>query len=96
VSNTLRANAERGVLVQAWAPLGGSLGGRFDAAIKAKCKEVGTKYGKTYAQVALRWIVQSGAAFTTQSTKRDHFAEDLDIFDFHLSPEDMALLGALA
>jgi diketogulonate reductase-like aldo/keto reductase len=46
--------------------------------------------------VALRRIVQSGAAFVTQSTKKEHFEEDLDIFDFELSSEDMAVLDALA
>jgi diketogulonate reductase-like aldo/keto reductase len=96
VKNTVAANSERGLIVQAWAPLGGSLGGRFSKALKSKCGEVGKKYGgKSYAQVALRWLVQNGAAFTTQSQNAAHFAEDLDIFDFELTPEDMATLDQL-
>jgi diketogulonate reductase-like aldo/keto reductase len=44
---------QRNVLVQAWAPLGGSLGGRFNSSIKKKCQQIGKKYDKSYAQVTL-------------------------------------------
>jgi len=47
-------------------------------------------------QVALRWIVQSGGSFTTQSKNKDHFSEDLNIFDFELTDEEMKTLNALA
>ena len=89
-------NRKRGVLVQAWAPLGGSLGGRFNPKIKATCAEIGSKYNKSGYQVALRWIIQTGAAVCTQTKKNEHFIEDLNIFDFELSTEDMATLSALA
>lgn len=89
-------NRKRGLLVQAWAPLGGSLGGRFNSAIKGKCAEIGRRYNKSFAQVALRWIVQSGASFTTQSQNKSHFAENLDIFDFTLDEDEMTTLSALA
>jgi diketogulonate reductase-like aldo/keto reductase len=89
-------NQKRGLLVQAWAPLGGSLGGRFDRDIKVKCGDIGKKYNKSFAQVALRWIVQSGAAFTTQSKNREHFVENLNIFDFELSEKEMMVLNSLA
>jgi diketogulonate reductase-like aldo/keto reductase len=92
----VKANRERGVLVQAWAPLGGSLGGRFDRRIKSKCADIGRTYNKSFAQVALRWLVQQGIAFTTQSRIKEHFAEDLDIFDFTLTDAEMSLLGSLA
>jgi diketogulonate reductase-like aldo/keto reductase len=93
----LAENKQRGVLVQAWAPLGGSLGGRFNARMQNFCAEIGRKHGnKSYAQVALRWIVQNGAAFTTQSQNKQHFQQDVDIFDFELSSQDMALLSSLA
>ena len=89
-------NSKRGVLVQAWAPLGGSLGGRFDSRIKAECARIGKNYDKSFAQVALRWIVQSGASFTTQSKTKAHFAEDLQIFDFELTADEMEKLTSLA
>lgn len=89
-------NNKRGVLVQAWAPLGGSLGGRFDKGIQENCARIGKQYGKSYAQVALRWIVQSGASFTTQSKNKEHFSEDLNIFDFELTENEMQILNSLA
>ena len=94
--SSIAENSKRGILVQAWAPLGGSLGGRFNSSMKGTCASIGRKYGKSYAQVALRWIVQSGASFTTQSKNKEHFAEDLDIFDFELTEEEMATLSSLA
>ena len=95
--NVIADNAERNILVQAWAPLGGSLGGRFSAQKKAACAQIGANHGnKSFAQVALRWIIQTGAAFTTQSENKDHFKQDLDIFDFELTPEEMETLNALA
>jgi len=89
-------NNKRGVLVQAWAPLGGSLGGRFNSSMKGKCAEIGHKYNKNFAQVALRWILQTGASFTTQSQNKDHFQQNLNIFDFELSDDDMRELSSLA
>mmetsp|Transcript_19028 Transcript_19028/g.47099 ORF Transcript_19028/g.47099 Transcript_19028/m.47099 type:complete len:328 (-) Transcript_19028:72-1055(-) len=94
--NSVEENNKRGVLVQAWAPLGGSLGGRFSSSMKGTCAQIGKKYNKSFAQVALRWIVQSGASFNTQSKKQEHFKEDLEIFDFELTPEEMNTLGSLA
>ena len=54
------------------------------------------RYGKSGAQVALRWIIQKGASFTCQSTNKDHFAENIDVFDFTLSTDEMTILSNLA
>lgn len=96
--NVVRENGKRGVLVQAWAPLGGSLGGRFNSSVKGACAQIGGSKSppKSWAQVALRWILQTGASFTTQSKKKEHFEENLDIFDFELTIEEMQRLSALA
>jgi diketogulonate reductase-like aldo/keto reductase len=94
--DSVTENKERGLLVQAWAPLGGSQGGRFSSNMKGACSLIGRKYNKSFAQVALRWIVQSGASFTTQTKKKEHFQEDLDIFDFALTLEEMSTLSKLA
>ena len=48
------------------------------------------------AQVGLRFILQSGAAFCTQSKKRSHFQEDLNVFDFNLSDDEMTKILQLA
>ena len=47
----------------------------------------------SWAQVALRYIVQSGATFTTQSTSEEHFRQNLDVFEFELSAGDMSRLA---
>mmetsp|Transcript_118110 Transcript_118110/g.280423 ORF Transcript_118110/g.280423 Transcript_118110/m.280423 type:complete len:347 (+) Transcript_118110:39-1079(+) len=93
--NILEENSKRGVVVQAWAPLGGSTGGISKPARRI-CEEIGKKYGKSWAQVALRWIVDKGATFSTQTRSTEHFKEDLDIFSFKLSPDDLAKLETVA
>jgi 2,5-diketo-D-gluconate reductase A len=94
--SSIEENSKRGILVQAWAPLGGSLGGRFNSKMKASCAAIGRKYDKSFAQVALRWIVQIGGAVCSQTKNKSHFQEDLAIFDFVLTEEDMAELDTLA
>jgi len=94
--SAVEENRKRDILVQAWAPLGGSLGGKFTSSLKGKCGEIGKKYNKTWAQVALRWIVETGASFTTQTKNKEHFEEDLKIFDFELTPAEVQTLSALA
>ena len=95
-TSAIEENRKRGILVQAWSPLGYSLGGRFSAKIKDQCAQIGKKYKKSWAQVALRWILQNGASFTVQSKNKDHFAEDLDIFDFTLTEEEMKRIDQLS
>jgi diketogulonate reductase-like aldo/keto reductase len=94
-NSIVQENIKRGVLVQAWAPLGYSVGGRFNARIKEECANIGKPYDKSWAQVALRWIVQHGAAFTVQSKNMEHFAQDLNIYDFALTDQEMQTLDAL-
>jgi len=80
------------VLVQAWSPLRKALSG----SAKTACADIGKRYGKTAAQVALRFIVDTGATFTTQTQTKSHFEEDLDIFDdFKLEPSEVATLAKL-
>jgi len=90
-AGTVEANTKRGVLVQAWSPLRKTLSGNARVA----CEEVGKKYGKSAAQVGLRWIADTGVSFTTQTKSRAHFAEDLDIFDFKLTADEIAKLATL-
>ncbi len=98
--NVVEENRKRGVLVQAWAPLGHSIGrssgqDHLDA-MKKKSAEIGRQYGKSWAQVCLRWVVQKGAAFTTQTRERTHFIDDLNVFDFSLTQNEMSTLDAIA
>ena len=87
----LEYNKKRDVLVQSWSPLSRVIG-RYGSDLGS----IGKKYGKSAAQVGLRWIVQSGSAFCTQSKSRSHFEEDLNVFDFELSTEEMKMISQLA
>lgn len=87
----LEYNRERDVLVQSWSPLSRVLG-RYGGVLDA----IGKPYGKSAAQVGLRYIVQSGAGFCTQSKKKSHFEEDLKVFDFALTDDEMAKITQLA
>lgn len=84
------ADASRGgIVVQAYSPL------RSGQLLYDKdCKSIGQKYGKTAAQVALRWLVQHRVTFTTESSTAKHFREDLEIFDFVLTDKEMQRLDA--
>ena len=94
-SGIIAANARRGVHVQAWSPLGNGRLTRFsrDAPeAKEACAEIGRRYDKTPYQVALRWLTQVGASFTVEAKSAEHFREDLNLFDFQLSVEEVAAL----
>merc|ERR1712061_524786 len=81
-------DAKFGVHVQAYSPLGSG-----SVPSDPTCVDIGKAHNKSGAQVGLRWIVQSGAAFATQSTNAAHLAEDIDIFDFTLSDSEMSRLN---
>jgi len=85
-------NTERNILVQSWSPLSRVLRSDFSDLLEA----IGKRYNKSPAQVGLRWIVQSGASFCTQSRSRTHFAEDLNVFDFALTETEMDAISKLA
>jgi 2,5-diketo-D-gluconate reductase A len=81
---------KRNVIVQAYSPLGG--GG---AAQDADCVAIGKKYSKSGAQVALKWILQHDAVFSTNlGFEKQFMQEDIALFDFTLSDADMATLDA--
>lgn len=84
-------NTKRDILVQSWSPLSRVLA-RYGQTLDV----IGKNYGKSAAQVGLRWIVQSGAAFCTQTKSKSHFEEDLNVFDFTLSDDEMAVITQLA
>ncbi|MDT3378459.1 aldo/keto reductase [Labrys neptuniae] len=59
-------------------------------------QRIGAKYGKSAAQVALRWLVQQGFVALSKTARPERVAENVAIFDFVLSEDDMAVIGALA
>ncbi len=56
---------------------------------------IGMKYGKSVAQVILRWLIQRGVVALAKSVRKERMAENLEIFDFSLSVEDMSLIASL-
>ena len=85
--------AETGCNMMAWGPLGGQ---GVDGIIKSKLLAgIGAKYGKTASQVALRWLTQRGIVAIPKSTHKERMAQNLDIFDFQLTDEDMAQIAMM-
>lgn len=83
---------ERGVQPEAWAPFAE---GRNDLFGNPALAGIGAAYGKSVAQVVLRWLVQRGVAVVSKSIRADRMAENLDIFDFTLTDDDMARIATL-
>ena len=80
-----------GIVPQAWASLAEGKHGIFtDPDLTA----IGKKYGKSAAQVALRWNVQRGVCVTAKSTKPERIRQNLDIFDFTLTDDEMKTISA--
>lgn len=75
-----------GVHIEAWAPFGEGRSGMFE---NVTLKKIGEKYGKTVAQVILRWLIQRGVIIACKSTHVERMEENFDVFDFKLSNEDM-------
>lgn len=87
----VKANQERGILTEAWSPLGrGS-----DALKEAVITELAEKYGKTSAQVILRWHAQRGIIPIPKSRNIQHQRENLAIFDFELTQTEIERINLL-
>lgn len=80
------------VQMEAWAPFGEGRGGLFENPVLAA---VGKKYGKTTAQVMLRWNLQRGVVVIPKSTHKERMEENFHVFDFVLDEEDMNAITAL-
>ena len=85
--------AETDTKIMAWGPLGGQ---GVEGIVKSEeLTAIGTKYNKSAAQVALRWLTQRGIVAIPKSTHRERMAQNIDIFDFTLTDDDMALIGKM-
>lgn len=91
-TEALAVMKELGVQPQAWGPLAE---GRNNIFTHPVLTGIGAKYGKTAAQVALRWNVQRGVVIIPKSTHKERIEENLNIWDFQLSEEDYAAINAL-
>lgn len=85
--------AETDTKIMAWGPLGGQ---GVEGIVKSEeLTAIGTKYNKSAAQVALRWLTQRGIVAIPKSTHKERMAQNIDIFDFTLTDDDMAQIGKM-
>jgi diketogulonate reductase-like aldo/keto reductase len=91
--------AEHGILTQAWSPIGGitfyrdgAHGSTLDDPVIA---DIADAHGKTPAQVMLRWGLQHGRSVIPKSTKPSRIVENIDVFDFDLSAEELTAIDRL-
>ena len=93
-----------GIVTQAWSPLGGVLRRKGPAAGQPGGGDVlghpvitglARKYGKTPAQIVLRWHLEHGISAIPKSVRAERIRENIAVFDFRLAPEDVAAIDAL-
>lgn len=85
-------NAKYGVQLQAWAPFAEGRNGMFT---NPTLQAIGDKYGKSIGQVILRWLVQRGIVPLAKTVRKERMLENINIFDFELSQEDMAEIAKM-
>lgn len=83
---------EYGTHIMSWGPLAE---GRDNFFRNETLATIGAKYGKTVAQVALRWLIQRGVIIIPKSTHIERMRENIDIFNFELSADDMTQIATL-
>jgi diketogulonate reductase-like aldo/keto reductase len=92
-------NGEHGILTQAWSPIGGITfyrDGQHSSTLQDPViGDIATAHSKTPAQVMLRWHLQQGRSVIPKSTKPQRIAENIDVFDFELTGEELAAIDAL-
>ncbi|RIN25285.1 aldo/keto reductase [Mammaliicoccus vitulinus] len=89
--DVLEYHKEKGIIIEAWSPLG-----RASEVINdAKIGQISEKYNKTIPQIILKWHVQNGVVPIPKSTSIARQIQNIDIFDFYLESEDLAIIDAL-
>lgn len=90
---------EHGILTQAWSPIGGIThyreGQHTSALQDPTINRIADAHGKSPAQVMLRWGIQEGRSVIPKSTKAERIAQNIDVFDFELSTDELAAIDAL-
>ena len=84
--------AKEGIVIQAWYPLGHGDKALIQEPLFA---ELGKKYGKSSAQIILRWHIQDGNIVIPGSKNPDHIRDNFNLFDFSLTDEEMARISAM-
>lgn len=83
---------EYGIVPQAWAPFAEGMNDMFTNSV---LKGIAEAHGKSVAQVILRWNIQRGVSVIPKSVHRNRMKENLDVWDFELSAEDMSRIATL-
>ena len=91
-NQALEYNQKYGVQLEAWAPFAEGKNGIFT---NETLVEIGNKYNKSVGQVILRWLVQRGIVSLAKTVRKERMQENLNIFDFELSEEDMQIIASL-
>ena len=84
--------ASKGIQIESW---GAFAEGKFDVFTNPVLKEIADKYGKSTAQVMLRWQLQRGVVSLSKSANPERVRQNFDIFDFELTADDMAKIAAI-
>lgn len=101
IQRDLRAfHAEHGIATQCWSPIGGIAryrpgDGTTDPLREPVVTGLADRYGKTPAQAILRWHIEHGLCAIPKSVKAHRIAENFDVFDFRLTPDEVAAIDAL-
>ena len=98
-SEVLAVDAEHGILSQAWSPIGGITfyrdGSHGSTLEDATIGKIAAAHGRTPAQVMLRWHLQQGRQVIPKSVRPSRIAENLDVFGFELTGDELAAIDAL-
>lgn len=93
------ADAEHGILTQAWSPMGGITSYRGDSDRSTfndpQIGGIAADHGKTTAQVMLRWHLQEGRSAIPKSVKPERIVSNFEVFDFELTADELARIDAL-
>jgi 2,5-diketo-D-gluconate reductase A len=81
-----------GILTEAWGPLGQA---KYDLSELPGLADIAKAHGKSLALVVLRWHLQEGIIIFPKSSKKERLQENLDVFDFELTSDDMAAIAAM-
>lgn len=84
--------AQKGIQVESWSPIGG---GNSDLLSDPKLIRISKKYGKSPAQVVIRWHLQLGLVVIPKSVHDERIKENIDVFDFELDDDDMKMIASM-